>query len=149
MRKKRGDFKPSPIDRITLGVLATVCIFAGVYVVGPWYLDEWASAVGGKSPLFSLFNADLPILIYGAGLVSSGSLLMFVSLVPHTVTHYTQLAIYALLIAFLFRLYALIGVFLTLESWRPPNYLSHIATVVLLGAYWVWVKVETRERPIQ
>ena len=126
------------------GILGVLCVTSATYVVGPWYLDEWDDTVGGKPPLYSIFQADAPVMLYGVALLACGLLLIYASAGRSTRRFYTQITSWALLGGFLLRLYSLIGVLLALETWRPPNYLSHLATVVALGAYWVWVRVSIR-----
>ena len=141
---KREDLQLRRIDRIVFGILATLHVANGVYLVGPWYLNESET---GKAPLLAMFNSDNAVIVYGILLFIDGLVLLYASAGRSVRRFYTQIVSYALLAGFLLRLYALIGVALTLESWRPPSYLSHAATVVLLGAYWVWLKVNVR--PIQ
>lgn len=144
MKKMRGDYKPRAIDRVIIGILGVLCATSAAYVVGPWYLDELDDTVDGKSPLYSIFQADTPIMLYGVALLACGLLLIYASAGRSTRRFYTQITSGALLGGFLLRLYSLIGVLMSLETWRPPNYLSHVATVVALGAYWVWVRVSIR-----
>lgn len=144
MKKTRGDYEPRVINRVLFGILGVLCTSSALYVIGPWYLDEWEETVGGKSPLYSIFQADTPIMIYGFALLVSGLLIIYASAGRSAHRYYTQIISWALLGGFLLRLYSLIGVVISLESWRPPSYLSQLATVVMLGAYWVWVRVSIR-----
>lgn len=137
-------FRPRAIDRAVFAILATLHVVNGLYLIGPWYLDVTES---GKAPLLTLFNSDKAVVIYGSVLLANGLVLLYAAAGKSAHRFYTRLTSGALLSGFLLRLYALIGVFLTVESWRPPSYLSHIATVTLLAAYWLWVRVYAR--PIQ
>lgn len=141
--KLRGVFSPRPIDRVVLGILAVLGLTNAAYLVGPWYLDETAD---GKAPLLSMFNSHTAVIVYGVFVFIEAAALLYASAGVTSRVH-TIVTENALLAGFLLRLYALIGVGLTLESWRPPSYLSHAATVAILGAYWVWVKVSVR--PVQ
>lgn len=114
----------------------------GLYLSSPFYLDNWD--VVGKSPLVNLFSNSSAVLVYGVLLFLNGVSLLYVTAGKSTSRYYTRITNHALLGGFLLRLFSLIGVFLTLETWRPPTYLSHVTTVLLLGAYWVWVKVSVR-----
>lgn len=142
MRTKRGDFRPRGIDRAILAVLAVLNMASGVYLSSPFYLDTWDEV--GKSPLINLFNSNTAVIIYGAILVLDGVALLYSAAAKHTSRFYTTITSNALLVGFLVRLFSFIGVALALNSWRPPTYLSHLATVFILGAYWVWVKVSGR-----
>lgn len=135
------NYKPRAIDRAVFAILAFLHVANGVYLIGPWYLDETES---GKAPLISMFNSDNAVSVYGVLLVLDGLLLIYASAGRGARKNYTRLVNSALLYGFVLRLYALIGVFLTIESWRPPSYLSHTASVLILGSYWVWVKVSAR-----
>lgn len=145
MRKKRGavrPFKPSPIDRAIFGILAVLHMASGVYLSSPFYLDTWDEV--GKAPLANLFNSDTAVVIYGVLLFLNGIALLYSASGKSATRFYTRITSAALLSGFLMRLYSFIGVAIALESWRPPSYLSHLATVFILGAYWVWIKVNGR-----
>lgn len=142
--KQKIRFRPRAIDRAVFAILATLHVANGVYLFGPWYLDETES---GKTPLITLFNSEQAVSAYGLLLFIDGLILFYASAGRGGSRLYTRIVSSALLLGFLARLYALIGTFLTIDSWRPPTYLSHVATVLLLGSYWVWVKVNAR--PIQ
>lgn len=148
-RKKGSDYvwEPRFIDKVVLGVLGTLHLANGAYLIGPWYLDTWVDE--GKAPLQTLFNSGTAVAIYGAFLFFNGLFLYYASAGRTQDRWYTPIVKYTLLTGFLARFYSLIGVVIVLESWRPPSYLSHTATVLILGSYWVWVKVDTRNvRPI-
>lgn len=130
------DYRPRPIDRTIFAVLAALHIANGLYLVGPWYLDMTGS---GQAALITMFNSVDAVKFYGIALLLDGLALIYAS-AGRGARLYTQIVSGALLGGFLLRLYALIGVFITSESWRPPGYLSHAATVVMLGAYWIWVR---------
>lgn len=138
---ERMKFRPRTVDRFIFCVLAILHIANGLYLVGPWYLEETAS---GKSPLLSLFNDDKAVAWYGFLLLIDGLFLLYASASASTRRFYTRIVSGALLAGFLLRLYSLIGVLLTIESWRPPGYLSQMASVAFLGIYWVWVRVNAR-----
>lgn len=129
------------IDRFVFGILAMLHMANGLYLVGPWYLHD---NDGGKAPLIALFNSTTAVIIYGTLLFIDGLVLLYASAGRSARRFYAPTVSNALLAGFLLRLYALIGVVLTLESWRPPSYLSHMATVLLLGAYWVWLRINVR-----
>lgn len=130
------------IDRIVFGVLGSICVVSGSYVIGPWYLDLRIEE--DKAPLQSLFNDDHVVTIYGVLLLLVAGGLFFAALAKDTAAGYTSVVSITLLTAFLVRLYSLISIVLVLDSWRPPTYTSHAAIVIVLGAYWVWVRVNVR-----
>lgn len=134
-RKRSGVYQPRAIDRALFGILAGLHVLNGLYLVGPWYLTE--GDMGG-APLFALFSSSTAVIAYGVLLFMDGLALIYAS--AGRGVNYTRILSSALLAGFLLRLYALIGVFISLESWRPPAYLSHVATVCALGSYWLWVK---------
>lgn len=134
------DYRPRPIDRTIFAILAVLHIANGLYLTGPWYLDETNH---GQAPLITMFNSSVAAIVYGAILLIDGLALFYAS-AGRGARLYTQVVSGALLTGFLLRLYALIGVFMTSESWRPPGYLSHLATVMMLGAYWIWVRVNVK-----
>lgn len=142
MKVKKGVFKPRLIDRFMFCILAVLHVANGVYLIGPWYLDTWDD--GGKAPLHSMFNSDLAVSIYGVCLLIDGLVLLYAAASRRANRFYTVITANALVVGFLLRLYSLIGTILVLESWRPPSYLSHIATVAMCGALWVWVRVHGR-----
>lgn len=142
MMQRRGAFKPRIIDRIVFGIVAVLHLANGVYLVGPWYLPNWSG--DGKAPLNLVFNSESIVQVYGLVLFINGLALLYISAEKSTRRFYTAITSTTLLSGFLLRLYSLIGVVMVLDSWRPPSYLSHVATVVLLGAYWIWVKVSVR-----
>lgn len=141
-QRKTGKFVPRGIDRIVFALLGAVCLSSSAYVVGPWYLEIRVD--GDEAPLFNLFNDTRVVLAYGMslGVVSLG--LFFAALISHRIKGYTTILLASLLSGFLLRLYDLISVFMALESWRPPTYISQAATIVILGSYWVWVRVYAR-----
>lgn len=140
MRKmKRGIYHPRSIDRAIFGILGALHLCSGIYLIGPWYLNETES---GKAPLFAMFNSETAVSAYGVMLLLTALALLYATVGRGV--YFTKILSAALLTAFLTRLYSLIGVFLTVESWRPPSYLSHAATVVILGSYWVWVRTCAR-----
>lgn len=145
MRKKRGvvrPFKPSPIDRAVLGILAVLHMTTGLYLSSPFYLDSWDGV--NETPLTNLFNSDTVVVVYGVLLFLNGLTLLYSTARRGATVIYTKITSGALLSGFLMQLYSFIGVTITLESWRPPSYLSHLAVVFMLGAYWVWVRVNGR-----
>lgn len=135
------EYRPRAIDRAIFAILAVLHIANGLYLIGPWYLDNDEA---GKRPLANLFNSDLAVGIFGALLLIDGLFLLYATFGRGERRIYTRLVSGALLSGFALRLYSLIGVLLTVESWRPPSYLSQTATVFILGAYWVWVRVSAR-----
>lgn len=145
MREKRGAYRPRYVDRAVFAILAVLHMANGAYVTGPWYLDTWDEV--GKAPLQNAFNSDAAVSVYGALLFLNGIALMYAAVAKSATKGYTQTLSYTLVSGFLLRLYAFIGVMVALESWRPPSYASHLATVFILGAYWVWVRVNVR--PVQ
>lgn len=145
MRTTRGAFQPRTIDRAIFAILAVLHMASGLYLSSPWYLDTWDEAT--KAPLANLFNSNSSVVVYGVLLFLNGLALLYSTAGKHTHRFYVRITSTALLSGFLMRLYSFIGVGVALESWRPPSYLSHLATVLMLGAYWVYVKVNGR--PIQ
>lgn len=141
MNGKIKVFVPRSIDRAIFAILAALHVANGAYLIGPWYLDEYES---GKAPLYDMFNSDLAVSTYGAVLFLNGVVLLTLSCVRHTHKHYAAVLGITLLTGFLMRLYAFIAVLMIVESWRPPSYLSHLASVGILGSYWVWVRLSGR-----
>jgi len=92
-----------------------------------------------------MFNSGDAVMTYGILVLVDGIALLYAAVGRGV--NYAKITGYALLAGFLLRLYSLIGVFLISQSWRPPSYLSHAASVLILAVYWIWVKVS--ERPIQ
>jgi hypothetical protein len=142
MSKVQGAYRPRSVDRAVYAILAAVCITNGGYVVGPWYLHS--DNEGARAPLIALFNNPQLVNIFGFILIGVGIALTYATASAGGSRKYTNVLSYSLLLAFLLRLYSFIGVVMTLESWRPPNYTSHAATVLITGAFWVWVKVNDR-----
>lgn len=138
---ERNRFRPRSIDRAAFAILGMLHVANGVYLIGPWYLDETES---GKAPLISMFNSDIAVTLYGVLLLVDGLALIYASAGSSVRQLYTSVLSGALFSGFLIRLYTLIGVFLTVDSWRPPSYLSHVATVSLLVVYWLWVRAHAR-----
>lgn len=138
-KSKRGVYTPRTIDRAVFAVLAALHMLNGLYLVGPWYLVENSD---GKAPLFALFDSSTAVIAYGVLLFLNGLALLYGA--AGKGKNYTGILSTALLSGFLLRFYALIGVFIALEEWRPPFYLSHMATVILLASYWLWVRVCVR-----
>lgn len=145
MDNKRGafrPFKPTPIDRAVFGILAALHMANGLYLSSPFYLDTWDE--GGKAPLANLFNSNTAVVIYGVLLFLNGLVLLFSASARGGTMRYTRITSTALLTGFLMRLYSFIGILITLESWRPPSYLSHLAMLFITAAYWVWIRVNGR-----
>lgn len=142
-KQERTQYVPRTIEKAIFAVLGLVVFLSGLYLIGPWYLPN--DVAGDRAPIVNLLNSDISVKIYGSALVLDGLVLFYAS--AGRGVYYTRIVANALLAGFLLRLYSLIGVFLTLESWRPPSYLSHAANVLLLGAMWVWIRVS--ERPTQ
>lgn len=138
------EFKFRPIDRAVVAILAALNAANGLYLIGPWYLERTAD---GTSPLYTLFQSRTAICAYGIGLFLNGVALAFAARKRVVRTNHIFSLSNLLFAGFLIRLYSLIGVFVALEYWLPPTYLSHVATVLILGAEWVWIK--RNERPIQ
>lgn len=141
MKKKRGVYKPTFIDRVMFGIMAAVCIAAGSYAAGPWYLDK---NNGDNAPLISLFIDSQVLFAYGIAVVVVGFALIYACVGRSTNRMYTTITSIALLTGFLLRLYSLIGVMITLETWRPPSYITQIAFVLVMGSYWLWVSFNAR-----
>jgi hypothetical protein len=137
---KRSIFRPRTVDRAIFAILALLHICNGVYLVGPWYIQQDGAI---KAPLYHLFSDSTAVAAYGLLLLIDGLFLLHCAFAEPS-KKVTVILDNALIAGFLLRLYALVGVFLTLESWRPPSYLSHISTVFVLGAMWVWVRVSER-----
>ena len=140
MGKVKNVYRPREIDRAIYAILAALHVANGLYLIGPWYLDVTDE---GRAPLISLFNSSAAVIVYGSLLLVNGLMLTYAAAGKSSRLH-TFITENGLLSGFLMRLYALIGVFLVATSWRPPSYLSHFATVLALGAYWLWVKVSVR-----
>lgn len=119
------------IDRTVLGTVGLLVLLNGIYLSGPWYLP--ADPNGSPAPLYYLLNEHVWIsgvlhIIFGAGII--------VNLVWEP---FASLLHWMILGAFLVRLYSLMGVY-NVSPLLPPGYLSHTVTVVLLGAYWLYVR---------
>lgn len=140
-----GTFVPRTIDRAIVGILAALYMAAGSYYLGPWYLEQ---DDGVKSSLNQIFNGTGPVTFFGVLLFIDGLILAYASAgkVSRTMT---VILSSAMLAGFLLRLYSFIGVIITLDSWRPPQYLSHLATVLIAGAMWVYIRVHSREGTTQ
>lgn len=134
-------FAFSPVDRAIIYILAALHAVNGLYLIGPWYITTDNFGGVGKSPLYSLFGDERAVKIYGVLLLLNALALAY-SARRQGVRF--LVAGWAVLSGFFLRLYALIGVFLTLDWWLPPVYASHIATVGILGVYWIWVKYNER-----
>ncbi len=132
-------FSLRPIDRAVIVIIAVLLMVTGLYLVGPWYITVTDT---GKSPLYKLLQDGTVLTAYGVLLILDG-----VALIYSVINNKTSILTNALLTGFLLRLYALIGVLVTQESWLPPSYLSLAATVFITGSYWVWIRVN--ERPIK
>jgi hypothetical protein len=142
MKRATVVYNPRTIDRAIFSILAALMLFVGLYIVGPWYLDE---TLGSKSPLLALLDSNIALILYGTLTIIDGIALVY-SAAGKGLTH-SRIMSHALLAGFLIRLYALIGQILTLHSWRPPSYLTQVVIVLLFGVMWVWVKVNAK--PIQ
>lgn len=142
MQQRKVDYRPRIIDRAVFGLLAALHILSALYLVGPWYLETGDL---GKSPLMNLFENPTAVIVYGVFVFMTGIGLLYATAANGK--HYTTILSYSLLVGFLLRLYALIGVIASLDSWRPPSYLSQSVIVLLMAAYWLWVKYCVR--PIQ
>ena len=139
MKREGRGYRLTAIDRAVILILSFVCVVNGVYLIGPWYLEVRRD--GDAAPLYSLFNSEAAVSVYGALLLVVSSILIFLSFRMKTTAASTRVLAAALLGGFLLRLYSTIGALLATESWRPPTYISQVATVFLFGAYWLWVKV--------
>lgn len=138
MKGKRV-YRPRIIDRVMFGILSGLHVAGGCYLVGPWYLPITS---GIESPLYSIFNHLGPIRVFGVLLLLNALGLAYATFGKGR--HYTGILLVSLFSAFLIRFYTLMGTFISIESWRPPTYLSNIGLVLIFGAYWVWVKVDAR-----
>lgn len=141
MKKNYGNFIPTPFERFVLVILGSLIGFGGLYVIGPWRLDEYADE---RSPLLIAFNNSDAVVVLGAVLIANGLAIMWTAFAKAARKGYTRLLSNLLLAGFLLRLYSLIAVLMVTESWRPPSYLSSAAIVVMLGAFWIWVNVNAR-----
>lgn len=141
MGKRGKEYKPRSIDRAVFNILAAVLVLSGGYIVGPWYLTEDGQT---SAPLYTLFENRSVVIVFGTLLLICGFSLFWSAWAKGGTRFYTSVVQYTLLSAFLLRLYSIIGVAFALDSWRPPGYLSQGAVVLILGSYWVWVKVNVR-----
>lgn len=132
---------PRSIDRTLFAILAVLQLAEGVYFAGPWYLD---SHLGAKAALFSMFDSAPAVILYGSLLFIDGLCLLYAAAGKRG-RWYINIVSSSLLAGFLLRLYSIIGVLIALDSWRPPQYLSHIATVAIFGALWIYMRVSSRE----
>lgn len=142
MRGKK-EFVPRVIDRAMFGILAVLHGVTALYVLGPWYIDTHDTI---ETPLIDAFDNHLFLTAYGVLLLLDGLALAYITL-KSKIAHYTAILSNVLMAGFLLRLFALIGVIASLETWRPPTYLSHAATIFIVGAYWIYVQTERDERP--
>lgn len=129
-----------PIDRWIIGLLAALVAASGLYLVGPWYLETKPD--GDPNPVFYLVNNVYVVKGIGAGMIIAAG---FMGWAARAGVARVKVLSSALFAAFLLRLFTLMGTLLTIESWRPPGYLSPLFTVLLSGALWVWVKVGDHE----
>ncbi len=142
MKQKRlTPYKPRTIDRVVFGILAVAFVTGAAYLIGPWYLTV---TEGARTPLYAMINNHNIIILYGVLLFIDGLVLLYASVSDGNTRRYTHIVTNGLLVGFLLRLYSLIGVFLTLDSWKPPSYISQTAIVLITGSYWLWVRVNAR-----
>jgi hypothetical protein len=137
----KGSFVPRPIDRAVFGILAALFAANSIYLVGPWYLD---TPYGQHSALYSLFANHTGVILYGVLVCFDSLALIFAAASKGGNVVYSRVVANALLAGFLLRLYSFIGVMAALDSWRPPDYLSHFATILLCGAFFLWVRLSER-----
>lgn len=123
------------IDRAVLGIIGLLILINSIYLIGPWYIDTYPE--GEKAPLHTLFVHDEVVVAYGAIMLVDASLLLW-----GVYSKFNRVAVlsWALLTAFLMRLYAIIGIFIVLDEWLPPSYLPLVSTVMITGAYYIWVQ---------
>lgn len=145
MTRQIGTFVPRLLDRALFAIFGVLHVALGAYSAGPWYLEI---TEGRASPLLNLWNAPVAVMLYGSFLLIDGIVLLVIAARNPSRT-LTIVTAYALLGGFLLRLYSFIGTVLVLDSFLPPQYLSHLATVFALGALWVYVKVNSNERTIK
>lgn len=130
----KKEIRLRPIDRWVIGLLAAVMAVGGLYLAGPWYLEFDNGKQGAvyylTHNIYSVKVVGLAMLATAAGMIYS----------IRTEVARSLLLSSSLLAAFLLRTYTLIGSLLTLESWRPPNYISPLFTVALAGVLWIWVR---------
>lgn len=119
------------IDRAVLTILGTTVFLFGVYFSGPWYLS--VDTAGHPAALHYLLNDHVWVIgilhmFFGSGIVATLAWDRFASLL-----HWMILG------ACLVRLYSLIGVY-NVSPVLPPTYLPHTGSVLVLGAYWLFVR---------
>lgn len=121
-----------PIDTANIRILGILHLVNGLYLIGPWYISTTTG--GDDSPLFVLFGSVAAVKVFGSLLIIQATALLLT-----TVMGYRKVLEWSLLSGFLLSLYSLIGV-LSAMKWLPPTYVSQAATVLILGAYWVWTR---------
>lgn len=136
---KKEVYVPRIIDKAIFAILGMLMLLIGLYVVGPWYVDD---THGVKSPLLSLLESHIGLIGYGCLSIIDGIALLYAT--AGDGEWHTRITSDALLAGFLLRLYALFGVILTLHSWKPPVYLVQGVVVLIFGAMWVWVRVNAK-----
>lgn len=123
------------IDRCILSVLGGVIFLAGLYLVGPWYIETIDRQLSSTLSLFGSRNA---VNIYGGLELAVGLILMIAVWFKRITRGWITTIIF---LAFVVRLYSTIGVVIALNGeYLPPRYLSQVGLLVVLGIYWLYLK---------
>lgn len=115
-------------------MVSLVLIFSGIYIVGPWYIPV---VDGMNQPVHNMFNGNTARIFGGLQLIVGLVLCVWTFLR----TGKQAWIDFIIFLAFTIRLFTTIGVFIALDGkWLPPSYLSQVAIVGILGAYWLYLK---------
>lgn len=123
-----------PIDKGILVVIGLIMVVSGTYLVGPWYIETIGKV---EQPVYRLFADRNSVIAFGCLQVIAGAGLLVAPFIKRAVKKVLTKVIF---FAFLVRLYSTIGVVIALNGkFLPPNYLSQIGVVVMLGLYWLYL----------
>lgn len=127
------------LDRVFLVFISIINMLTGIYICGPWHIDEIADQ---KHFMYQLFYYQPLISLYGIVLVVASATLGLIVMSKVYCFWYT-FAITALLkTIFMLKLFSFVGLLISMESWRPPTYLYHLPMLVILGGYWIWLTID-------
>jgi|SRR6478609_6757022 len=123
------------IDRAVLFIVSLVLFSSGLYLAGPWYIPVLNDA---EQPVYRLFASENYVVVFGIIQLIVGVALGACALVKSVPRGVMSAIVFT---AFVVRLYSTIGVLIAQDGkFLPPSYLSQVAVVLILGAYWLYVK---------
>lgn len=135
-------YRPNGLERALFGLVGALHTLIGLYAVGPLYVHQEKSSAAPT--LYTLVASDNAVRFYGAILLLSGLGLLWAAFAKSTNKGYFAVVTNALFIGFLVRFYAQLGTLILSESWRPPTWLSPMATIILTGTLYVWIRLRER-----